>query len=275
MDDDEGPRRSPVAITASRAGHRRPSTVPRAYPLPEFDDDVDAVAALLAATRALLLAATPEQVAAVVATLVHDLGGALVPARFVPDDSALPLDVSLGLSEPVLPWAEPVSVAAMRLTRLVPAFVEDARAVLSRLDDTARLAWEADHEASTGLLTRRAWVRRLGTADSGDVVCLVRLADADDGVLRAAADLLSDALGARTTCGRYDTDVLACLVGSTSATGVAARLDRARDRFCLSGGVAVVGAAGPRAALDAASSALARARHATVLAPHDDVRGAW
>ncbi len=94
----------------------------------------------LAATRALLTAATPEEVAAILATLVHDLGGGLLPARLDVRGVALPLDVSLGLSEPKLAWAEPVSVAAMRLESVLPLFVEDARVVLSRLQAQARRA---------------------------------------------------------------------------------------------------------------------------------------
>jgi hypothetical protein len=102
------------------------------------DGDADAAAVQLAATRALLTAATPEEVAALVATLVRDLGGGLLPARLDVRGVALPLDVSLGLSEPKLAWAEPVSVAAMRLESVLPLFVEDARVVLNRLQAEAR-----------------------------------------------------------------------------------------------------------------------------------------
>jgi hypothetical protein len=110
----------------------------RAYPDVVAGEDADAKAVQLAATRALLTAATPEEVAAIVATLVHDLGGGLLPARLDHRGTALPLDVSLGLSEPKLAWAEPVSVAAMRLESVLPPFVEDARVVLSRLQADAR-----------------------------------------------------------------------------------------------------------------------------------------
>ncbi len=98
-----------------------------------------ATAVRLAATRALLTAVTPEEVAAIVSTLVHDLGGGLVPAR-LDDGSMLPLDVSLGLSEPKLAWAEPVSVAAMRVESVLPSFLEDAKVALHRLQAEARHA---------------------------------------------------------------------------------------------------------------------------------------
>ncbi len=112
----------------------------RAYPGVIMSRDADAAAAQLAATRALLRAGAPEEVAAIVATLVHDLGGGLLPARLDVRGIALPLDVSLGLSEPKLAWAEPVSVVAMRLESVLPLFVEDARVVLSRLQGQARRA---------------------------------------------------------------------------------------------------------------------------------------
>lgn len=105
----------------------------RAYPPVELGDDADATGVLLVARRALLAAATPQDVAAVVATLVHDLGGGLLPARLDPLSTALPVDVSLGLSEPLVAWAEPVSLAAMRLETILPGFIEDARGVLGRL----------------------------------------------------------------------------------------------------------------------------------------------
>lgn len=70
-----------------------------------------------------------------VSTLVHDLGGALVPARYADPGTAVPVDISLGLSEPLLPFADPISVAAMRLGAVLPEFLEAARLVLDRLRD--------------------------------------------------------------------------------------------------------------------------------------------
>lgn len=104
----------------------------------ELAQDHDALSAVLAATRALLRTTSPTHVTDVVATLVHDLGGGLVPARLADDGTAVQIDVSLGLSEPLLPWAEPVSLAAMRLTTVLPGFVEDARLVLDDLLEGGR-----------------------------------------------------------------------------------------------------------------------------------------
>jgi hypothetical protein len=115
---------------------------PRAHPhvVAGEDGDADAAAAQLAATRALLRAGAPEEVAAIVANLVHDLGGGLLPARLDAGGTALPLDVSLGLSEPNLAWAEPVSVAAMRLESCCRCSSSTHGVVLSRLQGQARRA---------------------------------------------------------------------------------------------------------------------------------------
>lgn len=136
-----GREKLPPSVQAARAARRseRPTGGPiRAYPPADPGDDPEATAVRLAATRALLSAATPDEVAAIVATLIHDLGGGMLPARLDPQCSTLPLDVSLGLTEPMVPWAEPVSLAAMRLESVLPGFLEEAKAVLARLLADAR-----------------------------------------------------------------------------------------------------------------------------------------
>ena len=248
------------------------------------DADTEALAARLAATRALLAAQNAEEVAAIVATLVRDLGGGLVPARLAEPAGSLPLDVSLGLTEPMLPWSEPVSVAAMRIATVVPAFLEDARAVAGALQASDRRHDEAERDALTGLLSRRAWMRRLAAAEEGDAVCMLDLDHfktvndtsghaTGDQVLRAAADLLRAAFRRTDHCGRYGGDELVCLALGLPAEATAARFEPARLHwetqrpaaaagvgFCV--GIAVVGPAGPRAALNAADRALYRAKAA-------------
>lgn len=117
------PEQGPASFAARRAGRLRAEG--RAYPA--SDGRVD-----LLATRALLHAQDARQVQAVLTTAIHDLGGAVVPAHLEPDD-LLGLDVSLGLSAPLLVVADPLSVAAMELRQVVPRLVEDARVALQRL----------------------------------------------------------------------------------------------------------------------------------------------
>lgn len=276
-------RLSPSMLTARRAaqGGSPQQNRERAYPLDSGYDDHLALQAQLSATRALLTATTPEQVAAILATLVHDLGGGVVPARLA-EGSAMPLDVSLGTGEPVLPWAEPVSVAEMRLSTALPPVVEDARLVLQRLQTEQRQAQEAEVDQLTGLLTRRAWMRRLSSAGEGAGVALIDLDDfkevndtaghaAGDAVLRDVGLLLRQHFRDDDACGRYGGDELVCLTPGMADEALAARLDAVRaawvssragtgQRVGLSMGVAAVGPAGPRAALQAADQALYQAK---------------
>lgn len=290
----------PPSLLAAKRGRvaARAATSPaeRAYPAVLADDDRETLSAQLGATRALLSASTPQDVAAIVATLVRDLGGGLVPARLAQSDPSIQLDVSLGLSEPMLPWAEPVSVASMRLSRALPSFVQDARQVLDRLRGEARRADEAERDALTGLLTRRAWMRRLSAADPGDAVCLIDLDHfkatndlgghaAGDEVLRAIGRLLLEVLRPVDACGRYGGDELACLTSGMPAEALVGRTDQLRSLWQqqrplaaggvgLSVGVAQIGDQEPRVALNAADRALYRVkasgRNATAVATHED-----
>jgi diguanylate cyclase (GGDEF)-like protein len=290
----------PAMLAAARARARGDAinARQRAYPFAAGSED-DAGAALLAATRALLVVRTPEELAAVVATLVHDLGGGVVPARLA-EHTALPLDISFGLTEPLLAWAEPVSVAALQLADLLPKFVADAREVFDRLAANERRLSEAEVDTLTGLLTRRAWMRRLSSAGAGDAVCLLDLdhfkavndtrghRDGDD-VLAAIGALLTDSFRGNDACGRYGGDELAVLAPGMSASALAARIDVVRTRWertrpaagtavGLSAGVAAVRQrGGGRAALEAADRALYRAkregRNVTRAATADDESG--
>ena len=123
----------PPSVRAAQLAGGRRRLDGRPYPLGVPSTDPTALAAELAATRALLACGAPAEVVAVVSTLVHDLGGALVPARYADPATTLPVDISLGLSEPMLPVADPISVAAMRLSAVLPEFLEAARLVLVRM----------------------------------------------------------------------------------------------------------------------------------------------
>ncbi|HWG95294.1 MAG TPA: B12-binding domain-containing protein [Mycobacteriales bacterium] len=116
---------------AAFLGRRDPHGSGGGRPYPPCDGGTSSDV-VVAAVRALLRTTTPHDVHAVITTAVRDLGGAVVPARLEPD-ALLPLDVSLGCGEPLLPVAERLSVAAMELERLLPRLVDDARAALARL----------------------------------------------------------------------------------------------------------------------------------------------
>ena len=98
----------------------------RAAPPPVPQVDAAALRAAYRATRALLAIRRPGDAVDVLVALVEELGGSVVEAdRAGPD--ALPLDVSLGDRAPLLPVADPYSVARLHLERVLPTVVEDAR----------------------------------------------------------------------------------------------------------------------------------------------------
>ena len=100
VNSDVEPTRGPDQGPASRAAKRQGSGArERAYPPPDDVDDPTGDGVALAATRALLKASTREEVARVLHTAVGDLGGTVVPARLA-SESALSVDVSLGVGEP-------------------------------------------------------------------------------------------------------------------------------------------------------------------------------
>jgi GGDEF domain-containing protein len=266
----------PPSVLAARQAadaRTRQRDISRAYPLAVDSQDPDALRAELAATQALVRAESAAEVGAVVLTLVRDLGGGLIPARYADPATVIPLDVSLGMAEPLLPWADPVSVAAMRLNAVLPEFLEAARLVLSRLQGDRRRDEEATRDQLTGVLTRRAWMRRLSGAVPGDGVCLIDLDQfkavndtgghaAGDAVLRGIGGLMLRTFRKGDPCGRYGGDEFVCLTPGSPFTGT---------RVGLSIGVAEVGEGGGLAALRSADSAMYRAkaegRNRTVLAP--------
>lgn len=274
----------PAVQAAKHARAPRPRRAERAYPPVDAEQDGAVAGLQAAALRALLHATSEDQVAPVLHTFIRDLGGGLVPARLADPGNTLPVDVALGLSEPVLPYADPVSVAAMRLAQLLPQMIEDAHLVVIRLQGDVQRADEATRDPLTGLLTRRAWMRRLAAADVGDSVCLIDLDrfkavndrdghSAGDEVLRAVGALLLRGFREADSCGRYGGDELTCLTPRLSAQALAQRCEVLRAQWeerrpaCaadvgFSIGVASVMADGGRRALQRADEAMYGAKAA-------------
>jgi DNA-binding transcriptional MerR regulator len=84
------------------------------------------------ATRGLLYITSVREAAEILVAAVHRLGGSTVPASQA-DSWALPIDLSFGEGEPILPVAEPLSLARMQLEQVLPGLVEDARRAVQLL----------------------------------------------------------------------------------------------------------------------------------------------
>jgi DNA-binding transcriptional MerR regulator len=84
------------------------------------------------ATRGLLYITSVREATEILIAAVHRLGGSTVPAGQA-DGWALPIDLSFGDGEPILPVAEPFTLARMHLEQVLPGLVEDARRAVQLL----------------------------------------------------------------------------------------------------------------------------------------------
>ena len=206
--------------------------------------------------------------------LVEVLGGRVVPAADSAED-AIPVDVSFGVGEPVLPAAPPAGVARMLLERHLPAFVRDAQRALELLDRPSRLAQDASIDALTGLANRRTLGRALGRLRPEDTVVMIDLDHfkaindslghpEGDKVLRLFGRTLAATVRAADQVGRYGGEEFVVIMPESGAERFLARLRiewmRARPYPVTSRPAWLSADPEPRKALHAADRALHRAK---------------
>jgi diguanylate cyclase (GGDEF)-like protein len=253
-------------------GHPLGPPPPR-QPEPSADE---ALAAVLTATRALLWIKTPAEAATVARDLVRVLGGRVIPARLAAGDT-VPVDLSFGAGEPVVPAAPQTGVARMLLERHLPAFVRDAQRVLELLDHPSRLAHEATIDALTGLANRRTLGRVFGRLKPQDTVIMIDLDhfkavndsyghSEGDNVLRLFGRALAAISRAAEHVGRYGGEEFVVILGEDGAEPF---LDRLRAEWLKTRPYPITFSAGiasarpdPARVLDAADRAMYRAKQA-------------
>ena len=163
------------------------------------------------ATRSLFRLRTGGDARRVAEHLVRELGGRLVPAG-TDDPDVIPVDVSFGDGEPLLPAAPRGSVARALLERHLATFLLDARLVLQLSGRNERLAESASTDLLTGLPNRRMLDRALGRLLADDTVIMLDLDHfkqvndnfghaAGDEVLRAFGSVLRGTVRAATPSG--------------------------------------------------------------------------
>ena len=239
--------------------------------------DPDASILRLAAARSLLRAEAVEEAVGVVIGLVRDLGGSTIPAR-LDDRNALPLDCSFGHGEPLL--ARPDSeLARLRIERILPEVLDDAREAIGRLrqrDDYAELS---NTDPLTGLLNRRAvdeLLTRLGPNDAVVVIDIDNFKAANDNWGHAAGDelLIAFARALRNHSrpadqfGRLGGDELLAVLIDADHTGMNSFLKRLNQTWLsvrprdvtYSAGAALVGHRTGSQTLSAADAALYNAK---------------
>ena len=244
------------------------------------EETIDAEQVTNEALRQLLQAQTTDQVRGIILSVIHRLGGWTVPARLA-DSTALPVDLSFGIGDPLLPTAEPDGAAQASLERHLPRLIEDARRALENLSRTEQLAHDASIDPLTGLLNRRAYERVLPRLRPGDTVVLFDLDefktvndtrghDAGDQVLRSFGATLRSFTRATDHPCRIGGDEFALLLEATSSAHADRLLERFRSHWeqqqpwpvSVSVGVATV-SDDPAAAVAAADRAMYGAKHSS------------
>jgi len=261
----------PSTGTSSRAGTRSGPAV-RFSTGADWPEELDI---FLEATRALLWITSPADARSIVTGVIVDLGGAVVPADST-DSDALPVDVSFGDGEPVVPKAPPASVARILLERHLPSLVHDVRRALETGSHVERLAEEASIDTLTRLPNRRTLSRALGRLRAGDVVIMIDLDHfkqvndasghaAGDHVLRVLGHVLRETVRECDTAGRFGGEEFVVILREGSDPQ--AFLERLRgvwqrsrpEPITFSAGIARVGTE-PSVALRAADRAMYRAK---------------
>jgi diguanylate cyclase (GGDEF)-like protein len=172
-----------------------------------------ALEVILEATRALLWISTRADARAIAGDVVSSLGGEMVPAGTA-DGDALPIDLSFGEGEPVVPRAPRLSVARLLMERHLPSLVEDIRRAVELGTLADRLVEDATIDSLTGLPNRRMLGRAIGRLTQGDVVIMVDLDHfkavnddlghkVGDRVLQAVGQALRSTVRERDAVGRY------------------------------------------------------------------------
>lgn len=226
---------------------------------------------LLDATRALLWIESADHAAGLCRDLIAEFGGTVVPAEGATSD-ALPIDVSFGLGQPMLPLAPEVSVARMLIERYLPGFVRDAYRALEVADRTSRLSEAASIDPLTGLANRRMLRRVLSRLRPDDTVILIDLDNfkrvnderghpEGDRVLRAFGAVLRSTARGGDHPGRHGGEEFVVVLTDSDAEVFLSRLTRAWERerplpVTFSAGIAV----GTGDALLAADRAMYRAK---------------
>jgi diguanylate cyclase (GGDEF)-like protein len=220
-------------------------------------DETTALRAAHRATRAILRAPDAATAQRELVALCHDLGIEVVPGE---DDvhGALPLDLSLGEAEPLVPVDLDRRHSLLLEKYVVPA-VSDARLVVERTRRTRHLAERAAIDALTGAWSRSSLMHAVTAASSGDCLALVDLDHfkvvndtwghaAGDDVLATFARHLCQTLRGTDVVGRYGGEEFVVLLPSTSHENACATLARLRSSWAavrphgvtFSGGIAPV-----------------------------------
>ena len=201
--------------------------------------DRDTNDVLLEATRALLWASSARDAKGIVTDVVTAFGGELSTTDNAGPD-LIPVDISFGVAEPVVPRAPLGSTARAQLERHLPSLMLDARQAIERGAQADRLTEQASFDSLTQLPNRRMMKRALARLQAGDTLVMLdidhfkelndtRGHDVGDDVLRALGRVLADNVRAYDLVARYGGDEFVILLHE--ATDPHALVERVRAQW--------------------------------------------
>lgn len=226
--------------------------------MPLFADDAVELRAAYVATRSILRTRDTLAAQHVVLTLCRALGAEVALAEADLPDS-VPMDMSLGEGEPLLPVTGDPRIRGL-LTRYLAPAVSDARAMVERRHTSERLVQMATTDVLTGAWSRQSLTFAINHARFGDCVALIDLDhfktvndtlghDAGDTVLAAFAAHLRAGVRDRDMVGRYGGEEFVVVFPATPLGDACAVVNRLRDSWraasltpiTFSAGISVVG----------------------------------
>lgn len=216
-------------------------------------EDCRAAVTAYRATREILRAPDPLAAQRALIALCRELGAEVVPAADGNRD-ALPIDVSLGETDPLVPVAIDEGIRERVAHYVVPA-VADARLVVERAWSSDRMVEQSTRDPLTGLWNRRSLDLSLDRARPGDALAIVdldhfkqvndRLGHAEgDRLLQAFAAHLQDSVRDRDVVGRLGGEEFVILMPSTDLDEARVALERIRAAWPQAAPIPVTFSAG-------------------------------
>ena len=216
-------------------------------------DDEAELRAAYAATRRLLRTRDALTAQRIVLALCRALGADVATADADLPDS-VPMDISLGEGEPLLPITSDPRVRALLSRYLVPA-VSDARSIVESELSSERLVQMATIDTLTGVWSRASLTYAVNHMSQGDCVSMIDLDhfknvndtlghDAGDAVLASFAAHLRSGVRDRDMVGRFGGEEFVVVFPATTVAGAYDVLTRLRASWQTASNLPITFSAG-------------------------------
>ena len=216
-------------------------------------DDEAGLRAAYAATRRLLRTRDALAAQQIVLTLCRALGADVATADADLPDS-VPMDISLGEGEPLLPITGDPRVRALLSRYLVPV-VSDARSIVESGLSSERLVQMATIDTLTGVWSRASLTYAVNHMSQGDCVSMIDLDhfknvndtlghDAGDAVLASFAAHLRSGVRDRDMVGRFGGEEFVVVFPGTTIEGAHDVLTRLRASWQTASNLPITFSAG-------------------------------